>query len=209
MLEAALVAGFTSGGGCVEIAGVIPTPGLAALVVKRGADAGVVVSASHNPFADNGIKFFSHLGLKLSDDEEAKIEEHVTATTSARCAASRSAVPTTSKERSRVTSGMCQTIPLTFPVCASPSTAPTAPYRSGPAGPERVGATSCCLHRARRPEHQPRLRLHPPRAPAAGRAGRGFDLGFAFDGDGDRVLAVEPAAPWSTATSSSPSWRGI
>jgi phosphoglucosamine mutase len=78
MLEAALVAGITSGGGSVEIAGVIPTPGLAALVVKRGADAGVVVSASHNPFADNGIKFFSHLGLKLSDDEEAEIEEHVT-----------------------------------------------------------------------------------------------------------------------------------
>jgi phosphoglucosamine mutase len=78
MLEAALVAGITSGGGSVEIAGVIPTPGLAALVVKRDADAGVVVSASHNPFADNGIKFFSHLGLKLSDDEEAEIEEHVT-----------------------------------------------------------------------------------------------------------------------------------
>ena len=57
-----------------KLAGVIPTPGLAALVLQQGADAGVVVSASHNPFEDNGIKFFSHEGLKLSDDEEAGIE---------------------------------------------------------------------------------------------------------------------------------------
>ena len=77
MLEAALVAGITSGGGMLEIAGVIPTPGLAALVTERGADAGVVLSASHNPYADNGIKFFSAPGLKLSDEEEAEIEDHV------------------------------------------------------------------------------------------------------------------------------------
>ena len=79
MLEAALAAGLTSGGARVEIAGVIPTPGLAALVQQRGADAGVVISASHNPFADNGIKFFSSAGLKLSDDEEAEIEAHIAA----------------------------------------------------------------------------------------------------------------------------------
>ena len=77
MLEAALTAGLTSGGARVEIAGVIPTPGLAALVHQRGADAGVVISASHNPFADNGIKFFSSAGIKLSDEEEAEIEAHI------------------------------------------------------------------------------------------------------------------------------------
>ena len=55
----------------------IPTPGLAALVLQRGADAGVVISASHNPFADNGIKFFSSAGIKLSDEEEAEIEAHI------------------------------------------------------------------------------------------------------------------------------------
>ena len=77
MLEAALVAGITSAGGRAEIAGIMPTPGLAALVVKRGADAGVVISASHNPFDDNGIKFFSDEGLKLSDEEEAEIETRV------------------------------------------------------------------------------------------------------------------------------------
>jgi len=72
MLEAALTAGLTSGGARVEIAGVIPTPGLATLVHQRGADAGVVISASHNPFADNGIKFFSGAGVKLSDEEEGR-----------------------------------------------------------------------------------------------------------------------------------------
>ena len=77
MLEAALTAGLTSGGARVEIAGVIPTPGLAALVHQRGADAGVVISASHNPFGDNGIKFFSSAGTKLSDEEEAEIEAHI------------------------------------------------------------------------------------------------------------------------------------
>ena len=77
MLEAALTAGLTSGGARVEVAGVIPTPGLAALVHQRGADAGVVISASHNPFADNGIKFFSSAGTKLSDEEEAEIEAHI------------------------------------------------------------------------------------------------------------------------------------
>ena len=77
MLEAALVAGITSAGGRAEMAGILPTPGLAALVLKRGADAGVVISASHNPFDDNGIKFFSHEGLKLSDEEEAEIETRV------------------------------------------------------------------------------------------------------------------------------------
>ena len=77
MLEAALTAGLTSGGARVEIAGVIPTPGLASLVHQRGADAGVVISASHNPFADNGIKFFSSAGTKLSDEEEAEIEAHI------------------------------------------------------------------------------------------------------------------------------------
>ena len=78
MLEAALVAGITSGGGDVEVLGVMPTPAVAALVIERGADAGVVVSASHNPYADNGIKFFNAEGFKLSDDEEAEIEDHVT-----------------------------------------------------------------------------------------------------------------------------------
>ena len=74
MLMHALAAGLTSRGADVTLAGVIPTPGVSYLTRHLGADAGVVVSASHNPFEDNGIKFFSAAGEKLSDEAEARIE---------------------------------------------------------------------------------------------------------------------------------------
>ncbi|KGF46910.1 phosphoglucosamine mutase [Veillonella montpellierensis DNF00314] len=76
MLECALAAGITSMGGNVVIAGVIPTPGVAYLVRHHEWDAGVVISASHNPFQDNGIKFFNHEGFKLPDAVEDEIEEY-------------------------------------------------------------------------------------------------------------------------------------
>ena len=77
MLEAALVAGLTSAGADVYLAGVIPTPGVAYLTRKHGYDAGVVLSASHNPYEHNGIKLFSGNGYKLSDEIEDRIESLV------------------------------------------------------------------------------------------------------------------------------------
>jgi phosphoglucosamine mutase len=74
MLEAALSAGMCSVGANVYVAGVVPTPGVAWLVKNRGYDAGVVISASHNPFYDNGIKFFNGDGYKLADAIELEIE---------------------------------------------------------------------------------------------------------------------------------------
>lgn len=74
MLEAALVAGICSVGADVEILGVIPTPAVAFLVKKYGADAGVMISASHNPVEYNGIKLFNGEGFKLSDALEDEIE---------------------------------------------------------------------------------------------------------------------------------------
>lgn len=74
MLECALTAGLTSVGIQVISAGVVPTPAVAFLVRKFKALAGAVISASHNPFEDNGIKFFSASGSKLRDDQEATIE---------------------------------------------------------------------------------------------------------------------------------------
>lgn len=74
MLEAALVAGVTSAGVNVELLEVIPTPGVAYLTKKYQADAGVMISASHNPVADNGIKFFDRNGYKLTDQVEEEIE---------------------------------------------------------------------------------------------------------------------------------------
>ena len=75
MLEGALIAGLTASGCNVVRLGVIPTPGVAYLTVKLHADAGVVISASHNPFEHNGIKMFSAEGFKLSDALEAQIED--------------------------------------------------------------------------------------------------------------------------------------
>ncbi len=75
MLETALTAGITSMGVDVLLVGPLPTPGIAFITRSLRADAGVVISASHNPFEDNGIKFFSGEGLKLPDAMESRIEE--------------------------------------------------------------------------------------------------------------------------------------
>lgn len=74
ILECALTAGLCSVGAKVVSAGVIPTPAIAYLVRRFGFDAGVMISASHNPFEHNGIKFFSGEGYKLKDETEEKIE---------------------------------------------------------------------------------------------------------------------------------------
>jgi phosphoglucosamine mutase len=74
MFETALSAGICAMGGDVLLVGPLPTPGIAFLTHSMRADAGVVISASHNPYQDNGIKFFGRDGFKLPDDLEAKIE---------------------------------------------------------------------------------------------------------------------------------------
>ena len=77
MLESALVAGICSAGGDAFLTGVLPTPGVAYTAAAAEADAGVVISASHNPFYDNGIKLFRGNGRKLSDEKEAEVERLV------------------------------------------------------------------------------------------------------------------------------------
>lgn len=77
MLEAALTAGLCSVGADVESLGVVPTPAVAYLVRKYKADAGIVISASHNPMEFNGIKIFAGTGFKLPDDVELEIEKHI------------------------------------------------------------------------------------------------------------------------------------
>nr|WP_272211819.1 hypothetical protein [Marinicella sp. W31]MDC2877706.1 hypothetical protein [Marinicella sp. W31] len=74
MLENALVAGFTAAGLNVYLLGPIPTPAVAMLTRSLRADVGVMISASHNPYADNGIKLFGPDGYKMSDEIEARIE---------------------------------------------------------------------------------------------------------------------------------------
>jgi phosphoglucosamine mutase len=77
MLESALESGFNSAGVDVLLLGPLPTPGVAYLTRAQRASLGVVISASHNPFADNGIKFFSAKGSKLSDDWEMSVESAI------------------------------------------------------------------------------------------------------------------------------------
>jgi phosphoglucosamine mutase len=77
MMESAMVAGFTSVGMDVVLLGPMPTPAVAMLTRSMRADLGVMISASHNPFADNGIKLFGPDGYKLSDDAEAAIEKRL------------------------------------------------------------------------------------------------------------------------------------
>src|SRR5919197_6746662 len=74
MLEAAIAAGVAAGGGHALLGGVLPTPGAALLVRRYGFDLAAVVSASHNPFRDNGIKFFGPDGTKIDDSEEDRME---------------------------------------------------------------------------------------------------------------------------------------
>jgi phosphoglucosamine mutase len=75
MLESSLESGITSMGGYPYLVGVLPTPGIAFVAQSMRADAGIVISASHNPYQDNGIKIFSGSGFKLSDEEEEEIEK--------------------------------------------------------------------------------------------------------------------------------------
>ena len=77
MLECALAAGLCSMGADACLCGVLPTPGVAAIAAKLGACAGIVVSASHNPYADNGIKVFDGNGFKLSESVEQVLEERI------------------------------------------------------------------------------------------------------------------------------------
>src|SRR3712207_3035909 len=79
MLEASLAAGVAASGGHALLGGVLPTPGAALLVRRFGLDMAAVVSASHNPYRDNGIKFFGSNGTKISDELEREIERIVAA----------------------------------------------------------------------------------------------------------------------------------
>jgi phosphoglucosamine mutase len=74
MLEAAIAAGVTASGGDALLGGVLPTPAAPLLLRRHGLDLAAVISASHNPYEDNGIKFFASDGFKLDDDEEHEIE---------------------------------------------------------------------------------------------------------------------------------------
>jgi phosphoglucosamine mutase len=194
MLEAGLTAGLTSGGARVEIAGVLPTPGLAGLVLRRGADAGIVISASHNPFDDNGIKFFSSAGLKLSDEEEAEIEQHIRHHDLRSLAGADfgCSEPLQGAVEDYV-ADVAARIPLDLSgMRIAVDCAHGAMHRAAPLALEQSGAQITVLF-----DEPDGTNINAGcgsthiGALQETVAADGFDLGLAFDGDGDRVLAVD------------------
>ena len=192
MLEAALAAGVAGARGDALLGGILPTPAAPLLVRRYGFDLGVVISASHNPFHDNGIKFFAADGHKLSDEGEAEIEALLEA----------SADPSDSPGRIRILHGTgddyLRELQSRFQAldlqgldvlldCAH-----GAAFRVAPEIFARLGArvTTVGAEPDGRNINDGCGSMHVEALGAAVVAGS-HDVGFAFDGDADRVLAVD------------------
>jgi len=199
MLAHALVSGISSSGAQAELLGVLPTPGIAFMTRATGANGGIVISASHNPYQDNGIKIFSAEGFKLPDDTEAEIERIVLSKKSSDAASS-------SHETGRII-GVADTaerygdfLKTCGPVlhrsfanihvvldCANGATYQVAPrvfselgaavetINADPDG-KNINANCGSQH---------------PEALCRKVVEQGAHLGLAFDGDGDRLIAVD------------------
>jgi phosphoglucosamine mutase len=198
MLEAALAAGITSAGGDVLLGGVLPTPAAPLLLGRYGFDLAAVISASHNPFADNGIKFFGADGFKLSDADEAAIETLLAEQAGA--AGERTAPPAIGRVRQlhgtledylRELQTRFSDLDLSG-VDVVLDCAHGATYQSAPEIFRRLGAQVTVLADAPdgRNINAGCGSTHLDLLVEKTRSGK-HELGFAFDGDGDRVLAVD------------------
>ncbi|MCE8022291.1 phosphoglucosamine mutase [Halomonas sp. MCCC 1A11036] len=195
MFESALEAGLSAAGVDVALLGPMPTPAIAYLTRTFRADAGIVISASHNPFADNGIKFFSTEGTKLADALEERIEAMLDEPLTT-VAADRLGKATRIDDAAGRYIEFCKsTIPNRVSLhglrvvldCAHGATYHIAPsvFRELGAEVSLVGASPDGLNINREVGST---------SPATLRAAviqQGADLGIAFDGDGDRVLMVD------------------
>jgi phosphoglucosamine mutase len=194
MLESAIAAGVAAAGGDALLAGVLPTPAAPLLVRRHALDLAAVISASHNPYPDNGVKLFGADGFKLDDREERAIEAELGG----------DALPSSHFGRVRRLHGALEDYVRELHVrfaeldltglrvlldCANGAT-----YRAGPEIFRRLGAHVETL--ADQPDGRnindgcgsTSLELITERVSSGS-----FDVGFAFDGDGDRVLAVDRA----------------
>jgi phosphoglucosamine mutase len=198
MLENALTAGITSMGVDVLLLGPIPTPAVAFITQSMRADAGIVISASHNPYFDNGIKIFSRTGYKLPDEMEAEIEDLVL---SKRINDIRPVAQEVGKAK-RIDDAMGRYIEFcknTFPDgmtldgmnvvldCSNGAT-----YKCAPIIFSELGAAVTTIHAEPNglninddcgSQHTQDLRAKVKELSA--------DVGLAFDGDGDRLIAVD------------------
>jgi phosphoglucosamine mutase len=194
MLEAAVAAGVASAGGDALLGGVLPTPAAPLLIGRYGFDLAVVLSASHNPYEDNGIKFFAGDGYKLSDAAELEIERELER------GAPAGARPTIGRIRElrgagedylRELQGRFSALDLSgvdvLLDCANGAT-----HEVGPEIFRRLGARVTVI--ADTPDGRninAGCGSTHVQALAEQMTGEGHGVGFAFDGDGDRVLAID------------------
>jgi len=190
MLEAALAAGIAAAGGDALLAGVLPTPAAAILVRRLGLDLAAVVSASHNPFGDNGIKFFDGRGVKLADQVEAEIEAKIEAAPSAER-------PGHVRELNGGLEDYLRELQSAFGLDLSGrrvvlDCANGAAFEAAPAIFARLGAEveTIGIEPDGRNINAGCGSTH-IEALAERVAASAAEIGFAFDGDGDRVLAVD------------------
>jgi phosphoglucosamine mutase len=198
MIENALAAGICSMGVDVLLVGPLPTPGIAFITTSMRADAGVVISASHNPFQDNGIKIFSRDGYKLPDQQELKIEDLIF---SKKIDALRPVAAEVGKAfriddaRGRYTVFLKNTFPKAYALdgfhivldCAHGATYGVAPHVF-----EELGAKVTALGvepNGRNINHECGALY--PQLMAAKVKELNADLGIALDGDGDRLIVVD------------------
>ncbi|MDQ3571665.1 MAG: phosphoglucosamine mutase [Actinomycetota bacterium] len=191
MLEAALAAGIAQGGGDALIGGVAPTPAASVLVRRLGLDLAAVVSASHNPWQDNGIKFFGRDGAKLSDASEERIESAVAEGSGppGRVGAIRELYGALDDYQRELQGAFRFDLAGLRVVldCANGAT-----YRAAKPTFERLGAAvdAIGIDPDGRNINEGCGSTH-PEALAEQVVTSGADLGFAYDGDGDRVIAVD------------------
>jgi phosphoglucosamine mutase len=198
MLENALAAGICSMGVDVLLVGPLPTPGISFITTSMRADAGVVISASHNPFQDNGIKIFSSDGFKLPDEVELDIEDLIF---SQKMAALRPVADEVGKAariedaKGRYIVFLKNTFPKKYTLdgfhivldCAHGATYGVAPHVFKELGAK---VTTLCADPDGRNINQDCGALH-PQLMAEKVKETGADIGLAFDGDGDRLIVCD------------------
>jgi phosphoglucosamine mutase len=200
MLQAAMAAGVSAAGGDVLLGGVLPTPAAPLLVRRYAFDLAAVLSASHNPFHDNGIKFFGADGFKLSDEAESRIEAALEAADAGPPPRGSGQAPRIGRVRDLhgTRDDYLRELQLRFSELDLAGTgvvldcANGATYRVAPEIFRRLGASVTVI--ADEPDGR-NINAGCGSTHLDGLIERvtadGADVGFAFDGDGDRVLAVD------------------
>ena len=197
MFESALEAGLVAAGADVRMLGPMPTPAVAYLTRSLRADAGIVISASHNPHEDNGIKFFSAQGEKLADDVEQAIEDELDKSFTTVASGLLGKVRRIDDALTRYAEFCKTSVPDEFSLrglCLAVDCAHGATYQVAPKVFSELGAEVSAI--GDKPDGLNINRgfgsMHP--AAITGHVlASSADVGIAFDGDGDRVLMVDSA----------------